>query len=128
MDRKKKVLSPHFQIYRLPLVSLMSITHRISGIILAVFFIVSVYLLSFFILSPVDIASMLFNFSSFKILFYLGVFLSLLCLYFHFLNGFRHLLWDVGIGFSMPVIRVSNVVILINSVVFSMLTFCIWLW
>ena len=46
-------------------------------------------------------------------------------LFFHLANGIRHLVWDTGHGFEMPVLRASGVVVVIVSLVLTMLTWIV---
>ena len=96
--KPRRVLSPHLQIYRLPLTALLSITHRISGALLALGFIFGNLLL----------ASAATNSRGFEAL--TGwltqpvgrLFLAgwLLLFNYHMVHGVRHLLWDISLGFS----------------------------
>ena len=48
--------------------------------------------------------------------------LSALCVWFHTLNGLRHLVWDTGRGFGKAQIRASGVAVLIATVALTVLT------
>ena len=91
MENKKNPLSPHIQIYRWHISSLLSITHRIVGIVNFICIISLTFLLIFS-----DS-----NYQLFQIFFqsFLGkFFIVALCWSFSFqiLNEFRHLAWDMG--------------------------------
>ncbi|HYD32691.1 MAG TPA: succinate dehydrogenase, cytochrome b556 subunit [Azospirillaceae bacterium] len=92
-------LSPHLQIYRLPLTALTSITHRITGVALSVGTVLLVWWL-------VAAASGPEYFAYVQDL--LGSPLGLLALlgwtfalFYHLANGIRHLVWDAGYAFEV---------------------------
>ncbi len=43
-------------------------------------------------------------------------------LFFHLANGIRHLVWDMGFGFEMPVLRASGVAVVISAMALTVLT------
>lgn len=115
-------LSPHLQVYRLPLAAWLSITHRITGIgltlgtLLLTWWVAaaaygeeSYNVFSGFIGSPFGLF-ILFGFS--------------VALFFHLCNGLRHLLWDIGKNFSIAATRTSNAFVLAGTVI---LTAIAWL-
>jgi len=85
-------LSPHLQVYRLPMAALMSITHRITGAILSGgFLLIAGFLVSAAIGEAPYNDVMEFASSGF------GKFILFgwsAVLYYHTLNGIRHLIWD----------------------------------
>ena len=94
-------LSPHLQIYRLPLTAWISIVHRATGVVLSFAAIVMVWLLASAASGPASYNSVYLHLASwYGQLFLFGVTFSL---YIHFCNGIRHLFWDVGIGFDLDV-------------------------
>lgn len=85
-------LSPHLQVYRLPMAALMSITHRITGAILAGgFLLIAGFLVAAALGEGPYNQVMAFASSGFGkfILFSWSA-----VLYYHTLNGVRHLIWD----------------------------------
>ena len=93
----RTALSPHLQVYRLPLTALLSITHRISGALLAVLFLA---LNGLFAIAAVEPA--LFEKMTHDLAQPLGRILIgsiLLSLNYHLVHGIRHLFWDIGMGF-----------------------------
>ena len=105
----KKPLSPHLQVYRLPLTAILSISHRLAGIILGFSYILFVL----FIIMPVfEVNPYVYidNIYS-KVAMYSVVF----ALFYHILNGIRHIIWDFGYGFKKnnPILS-SYLVILLS--------------
>ena len=99
MSNRKHPTSPHLQIYRLPLTALLSITHRITGVILAFGCAILVIVLAAAADSPAAYQAIAVHFSTwYGQIFLVGLVFSL---YLHFCNGVRHLIWDVGWGFEL---------------------------
>ena len=120
MTNLKRPLSPHLQIYKPQLTSVLSITHRITGVVLSI--------LSLFI--PLTLVSVALGVGYFNILkvFLANIFIQLLVtasifvLSYHLLNGIRHLFWDYGLGLSMKDTYVSGYLVLIVSVLLTLLS------
>tara|TARA_B100000686_G_scaffold335296_1_gene403697 strand:+ start:228 stop:605 length:378 start_codon:yes stop_codon:yes gene_type:complete len=120
MENKNNPLSPHLQIYRWHISSLLSITHRIVGIINFVAIIFSSFLLA---LSDS-------NYQLFKILsesFFGKFFIVALCWSFSFqiLNEIRHLAWDMGYGFDLKVSQITGIITIFGSFVLAILFYLI---
>ena len=120
MTNFKRPLSPHLQIYKPQLTSVLSITHRITGVVLSI--------LSLFI--PLTLLSVALGVGYFNILkvFLANTFIQLLItasifvLAYHLLNGIRHLFWDYGLGLSMKDTYISGYLVLIVSVLLTLLS------
>lgn len=98
MAANNRPLSPHLQVYRLPLTGLISITHRITGMLLAMGLIFFVYVL-FAIAAGEGAYLAMQSFMSFW-LFKLVYWGFIYALFFHVCHGIRHLIWDVGKSFD----------------------------
>lgn len=94
----QRPLSPHLQIYRLPVTGLLSFSHRISGVLVVIGCLALVTV-------PLSVASGAASYGMVhqalaspvgRILLWLWI----LCFLFHLCHGLRHLLWDMGLGFS----------------------------
>ncbi len=94
MDSSNRPVSPHIQIYRPQLTSVLSILHRITGVILGF----GAVLIALWLCS-IAYNRELFD-ASFELLSgipgRLFMFLWSLALFFHLCNGIRHLFWDAG--------------------------------
>ncbi len=91
-------LSPHLQIYRLPLTALLSITHRISGVVLGLGLILLMAAL-FSVAGNGVFYSAIHAFLN-SVLGQVFLLLWLLALFLHFCHGIRHLIWDTVSGFE----------------------------
>jgi len=95
----KRPMSPHLQIYKLPLTAYVSIGNRIAGVINSIAMVLLVLVLAVAAGSATDSSFILSVLNSwFGKLVLFGFTLSL---YYHMCNGIRHLFWDVGIGFEL---------------------------
>jgi succinate dehydrogenase / fumarate reductase cytochrome b subunit len=112
-------LSPHLQIYRLPLAAVLSITHRITGAGLVLGTLLLTWWLAAAAYGPpaYDVVSA-FLASWFGILILFGFSLAL---FFHLCNGIRHLVWDTGSGFEKPQTARSNVYVIVAALVLTVL-------
>ena len=123
MSKSKHPTSPHLQIYRLPLTALLSITHRITGVILALGCIVLVWILAVAANSAVYYEAMVPHLQSwYGQLFLLGF---IFALYLHFCNGVRHLFWDVGYGFELETVDLTAKLAIALAVVLTVATWAV---
>ncbi len=122
MNDSKNPLSPHLQIYRWHISSLLSITHRISGVInlLALILIFFWLIVLSFGESNYELFLLIIN-SFFGKFILIGFTWSMS---FHLLSGIRHLAWDLGYGFEIKTANISGIIVIISSLV---LTIIFWL-
>jgi len=122
MTDNQNPLSPHLQIYRWHISSLLSITHRISGIIN----LFSLILL-FFWLVALSLGENNYELFLLVINSFIGKFILIgftWSMIFHILSGIRHLVWDMGYGFEIKTANISGIVIITSSLI---LTVIFWL-
>jgi succinate dehydrogenase / fumarate reductase cytochrome b subunit len=88
----ERPLSPHLQVYRLPMTAIMSITHRITGVALAG----GCLLITAFLCAAAVSEEAFEKITDFSITIpgTLILFAWSLALYYHLCNGVRHLIWD----------------------------------
>ena len=119
MEKDKNPLSPHLQIYRWHITSLLSITHRIVGVI-NIFAVTLICGWSLFLLlgkNDYDIIFIILNsiFGKFLILSLCWTFS------FHILNELRHLAWDLGYGFDLKIAKITGIIVLVGSFVLTII-------
>jgi len=121
--KSTRPLSPHLQVYRPQITSIMSIVHRFTGIALAG----GGVLFCYWITSATYGAE---AFSSAQAV--LGSWLGQLVLsgmtfslFYHLGNGVRHLAWDVGWGYELDKLRTSGWLTVIFAVAMTVLTLVI---
>ena len=122
MNDSKNPLSPHLQIYRWHISSLLSITHRISGVVNLL-----ALILIFFWLTALSLGEN--NYDSFLLIInsFFGKFILIgftWSMIFHLLSGARHLVWDLGYGFEIKTANISGIIVIISSLI---LTIIFWL-
>jgi len=121
MESRKRPLSPHLQVYCLPLTAVVSITHRITGVLLSaglVLFIVS--------LALIQCGSSSFHSMQAFIhlpLVSLAIWLMVYALFFHLCHGVRHLFWDAGEGYDKILMNYYIILELSASVILTGLSY-----
>ena len=121
MSTVDRPLSPHLQVYRLPLAAILSILHRATGVFLS-----SGSLLLVWWLMSVAQGEAGFNNANAVVGSILGqliLFGFTFALFFHLSNGIRHLFWDVGVGFELPTVARSSVAVILAA---AILTLSVW--
>lgn len=119
MSSPQRPLSPHLQIYRWQLTSVMSILHRITGVALAVGTLLLVYWLVATAAGPAAFATAHEFIGS--ILGRLLLFGWTVALFYHLANGIRHLLWDAGRGFELRTVYASGWTVVIVTAALSLI-------
>ena len=113
----KSPLSPHIQIYRWHISSLVSITHRITGIInIAVITLICLWV-SLLLLgeSKYETISLLLNSL-------VGKFIILAITWsfsFQVLSEIRHLIMDLGYGFELKTTKISGSIVIVGSIILT---------
>jgi succinate dehydrogenase / fumarate reductase cytochrome b subunit len=123
MASNNRPLSPHLQVYKPQLTTFMSITHRATGIALAVG---TLMLVCWLIAAATGESA--FN----EVQAFLGSIIGRLlllgwsfALFYHMCNGLRHLFWDMGNGFEIETAYMTGRIVIAASI---LLTIGAWLW
>ena len=113
-------LSPFLQ-YRPQLTSVLSITHRITGVLLSV----GAVLLSIWLLAIAAGAETYAAISGHVAAWYgrLVIFGFVFSLYYHLCNGIRHLFWDLGWGLEISTAYRSGYAVLVVTLLLTIITF-----
>ena len=122
MSAKSRPLSPHLQVYRPQLTSVLSILHRGTGLVLTLG---AVLIAAWFWglgggESSYARVSAVLNSTPGKVLLLAWT----ACTFYHLCNGIRHLLWDIGHGFELSAVYRSGWLVVAATVV---LTLLVWL-
>ena len=119
----KKPLSPHIQIYSWNISSLISISHRITGVINILIFTLICLWISLLMLGESN-----YEYIKFFLQSYFGKFL-ILCLtwsfIFQILSEIRHLFWDFGYGFELITSKITGLIVIFGSFVLTILIYLI---
>jgi len=121
MKSSTRPLSPHLQIYKMPLSAKLSILHRLTGLALtagAVMLVIWLFSLAY----SSELAVRLYALFSSNIGEGILIFWTFAFLY-HFFNGIRHLFWDVGKGFELNDVNRSGLLVVVVALV---VTFLLW--
>lgn len=113
-------ISPHLQAYKLPLTGIISITHRMTGVLLSVGLVAFVYIVSAVAGGVTDYADMqaFMNVWIIKLIYWGFVY----ALFFHLCHGVRHLIWDAGRSFDRETLNSYALVELAASVILTLAT------
>ena len=95
MKKNNLPISPHLQIYKPQITSILSISHRITGI--ALNFSLIIIVLGLFCLTLGEKYFTYFILIMSSIPLKIIMFLTILGFCYHFLNGIRHIIWDFGL-------------------------------
>lgn len=120
MKSKPRPLSPHLQVYRLQITSVLSITHRFTGLGLVAGLFALVYWLAAAAYGPDAFGRAQAALASWpgQVVLFGWIF----CLFYHLANGIRHLAWDIGWGFDLPTLRSSGWAMLAAAVALTAIT------
>src|ERR1700674_2723995 len=119
-------LSPHLQIYKPQLTSIMSILHRFTGLglVLGAAFLVAWLIAAAHGATAFDFAQSLAGAWYGRALLFLWAF----ALFYHLWNGIRHLFWDAGLGFELKTVYLSGWSVVIVSVLLTLGSFTAGYW
>ena len=117
MANTNRPLSPHLQIYRPQLTSILSIIHRGTGFVLGVGTLLLAWWLIAAAAGPAAFETVQsFNGGWIGRLVLLGFTFSL---FYHLCNGIRHLFWDIGAGFEIKTVNATGLVVVVFSLGFT---------
>ena len=114
-------LSPHIQIYNWHISSLVSISHRITGIINFASLTMICFWVSYLVLGKDNYELVFIFLNSF-----FGKFLILAIVWsfsFQILSEIRHLFWDYGIGFELKIANITGSLVIVGSFILTLLIF-----
>lgn len=116
--KRKRPLSPHLTIYKPQITSVLSITHRLTGIFLFLGAFIFVW----------ELAAAAKGGKAFEC--YIGFATSwvglsiatlwIISLFYHLFNGIRHLFWDMGYGFELRTVTISGILVILGTILCSM--------
>ena len=117
----KSPLSPHIQIYRWHISSLVSISHRVTGIINIIAITLICLWVSLLFFGEVNYALINFVLNSF-----LGKFIALGLAWsfsFQILSEIRHLIMDMGYGFELQTTRITGLGVIFGSILLTIIIY-----
>lgn len=118
-------MSPHLQVYKPQITSVLSILHRITGVLLSVFAIG--WLAWLICLNRGEHELQTFNQLLGSIPGSIVAMLACWALFYHLLNGIRHLIWDTGRWLQLDTARRSGWAVVILSLLLTAIAGGYWL-
>ena len=117
----KRPLSPHIQIYRWHISSLVSISHRITGIVNIIAITLVCVWASWLVLGEpkYDLINLFLNS-------FLGKFVTIGLAWsfsFQILSEIRHWFWDLGYGFELKTSKITGILVIIGSIVVTIILY-----
>tara|TARA_Y100000389_G_scaffold79632_1_gene76376 strand:- start:222 stop:605 length:384 start_codon:yes stop_codon:yes gene_type:complete len=119
----KDPLSPHIQIYRWHVSSLVSISHRITGIVNIIAITLICIWASLLLLGDLN-----YNFINLFFNSFLGKFIAIGLAWsfsFQILSEIRHLIMDMGYGFELQTTRITGLAVIFGSFILTVLIYLI---
>lgn len=120
MARRPRPLSPHLQVYKPQITTILSILHRLTGVVLGA----GALLLTWWLIAAVEGPESFAEVQS-----VMGSWLGRIVLlgftvafFYHLANGIRHLFWDLGFGFELATIRLTGWVVIVATMVLTLLS------
>ena len=118
---KENPLSPHIQIYSWNISSLISISHRIVGVInIQILILVCIWI------SLLSLGEANYEYIKFFLQSFFGKFLIVCIIWsftFQILSEIRHLVWDFGYGFELKTSKISGLIVVFGSVILTILIY-----
>lgn len=120
MESVKRPLSPHLQVYKPQLTSILSITHRATGIFLSL----GALLLTCWLVGLATSEQAFSNLQQHGSAWYGKIILIgfVFSIYFHLANGVRHLFWDAGLGLEISTTYKSGYATIAFSILLTVVT------
>jgi succinate dehydrogenase / fumarate reductase cytochrome b subunit len=125
MSAPNRPLSPHLSIYRPQITSFLSITHRMTGVALAVGTLLLAWWLGAAAYGPEPYGrAQAFLGSGLGRLVLFG---WTFALFFHLCNGIRHLFWDAGRNFEIKKIYATGYLVIIAAIALTLIAWAVGL-
>lgn len=115
---KNMPLSPHLTIYKPQVTSMMSIFHRITGVVLYFGFLYVIWSIFLFVYD-IKILNYINKFLLDNIFGNFLIFSWLFALFFHTFSGVRYLFWGFSIGINMRDVTVTSYIIIFFAFIFT---------
>ena len=120
MESVKRPLSPHLQIYKPQLTSILSITHRGTGVLLSL----GALLLTCWLVGLATGEAAFNNLQLHASAWYgkIGLAAFVFSFYIHLTNGIRHLFWDAGKGMELSTVYKTGYAAIALSIILTIIT------
>ena len=118
---KENPLSPHIQIYSWNISSLISISHRIVGVIN-----IQILILVCLWIASLSLGEVNYEYIKFFLQSFFGKFFIVCIVWsfiFQILSEIRHLFWDFGYGFELKTSKISGLIVIFGSFILTILIY-----
>ena len=118
---KENPLSPHIQIYSWNISSLISISHRIVGVIN-----IQILILVCLWIALLSLGEVNYEYIKFFLQSFFGKFFIVCIVWsfiFQILSEIRHLFWDFGYGFELKTSKISGLIVIFGSLILTLLIY-----
>lgn len=115
--KRSRPLSPHLQIYKPQISSVLSILHRMTG----AFLFVGSFFLALWLYALAE-GENTYNVFQEWVVSPIGLILLLgwsFALFYHLANGIRHLMWDAGYGYDLPTMRRTGWMVVVTAFILT---------
>ena len=119
--KNKNPLSPHIQIYSWNISSLISISHRIVGVIN-----IQILILVCLWIALLSLGEVNYEYIKFFLQSFFGKFFIVCIVWsfiFQILSEIRHLFWDFGYGFELKTSKISGLIVVFGSLILTILIY-----
>ena len=118
---KENPLSPHIQIYSWNISSLISISHRIVGVMN-----IQILILVCLWIALLSLGEVNYEYIKFFLQSFFGKFFIVCIVWsfiFQILSEIRHLFWDFGYGFELKTSKISGLIVVFGSLILTVLIY-----
>jgi len=121
MESVNRPLSPHLQVYKPQLTSVLSITHRATGVFLSI----GTLLISCWLVSLATNEITFAKLNTYISAWYGQIILIgfVFSLFYHLCNGIRHLFWDAGIGLNIETTYKTGYAVITAAIILTIVTY-----
>ncbi|MDX1949031.1 MAG: succinate dehydrogenase, cytochrome b556 subunit [Rickettsiales bacterium] len=124
--KKERPISPHLQIYKPQITSMMSITHRASVVATYIMLILfAIFIFAYAFMPDLECLGWLINSDEGVLLLRAVLIPYTFVLFFYFFSEIRHICWDLGIGFEIETAYKSAYAIIAGTIIFASITWII---
>jgi succinate dehydrogenase / fumarate reductase cytochrome b subunit len=119
---KQRPLSPHLTIYKPQITSVLSILHRISGVVLFLGMLSISWVLILGVYAPSFVEKIIAHTALLKVII-VCLLLWSMALFYHLVNGIKYLFWSVGLGYSIAAVKWAGWIVISCTI---LLTAAVW--
>lgn len=124
--KKNKPLSPHITIYKPQISSVLSISHRISGVFNFLGMLCFLWWIVFIAYGTIPYSESVVYIFFQSIIGHAVLVAWTFSLFMHMCTGIRHLFWDMGVGFDLKVMNITGWIAVLMALLLTALTWSMY--